>query len=87
MSLTVPPEKRLANAMIELGFAFLENPPFSDVTATHAARLRTLLSGPGTWEEIARRLDAVGREEIADAFWRLYGATLHAFYKEMTKPQ
>jgi len=53
MSLTLPPEKRIARAMTELSFGFLENPPYREESAAHVNRLRSLLDGEGPWEVLA----------------------------------
>ena len=86
MSLTLPPEKRIANAMIELGFGFLENPPYREESAAHVNRLRSLLDGEGPWEVLAERLSPEAREEVSKAFWRLHQSVMHAFYSEMYRP-
>lgn len=83
MSLTERPATRVANAMANLGFAFLENPPFSDVSRKYVDSIQALLAGDGTWEHKAAQLTPEQYAQLADNFSRLYSDVLHTFYKSM----
>ncbi len=83
MPLTLPPQKRIGGAMVELDLGFLENPPYRQDSEAHLNRLRSLLSGEGSSEAIFERLSPEGREHVSEAFWQLHQSVMHAFYKEM----
>ena len=84
MSLSGSPQQRLVSALIELTFAFLENEAVQGAAEAELAKLRSLVSGPGTFAEIVDRLDEEKLNLVAEAFWRLDRKVMYVYYKHVT---